>query len=146
MHFSAAEKINDSITNLLFFTVVFGKQINKGLLLFRQRPTFRWCVFLFFFFFSRFTAIADHDLGCRNPIPSRHRYPQKCQATSATTSQNKAETKNTAIHALRFRAGSCCGSSLPDDIASLIQSTPLIVTFQTIGITNRQLGLILKKL
>lgn len=127
MHFLNADKINGLITNLLFFAVVFGKQIDKSLLLCCQRPAFRRCAFLFFYFFSRFAAGAGHDFRCRNPIPSRHSYPQNFQATSATTSQNKTDTKNTAVHALRFSAGSLCGFSLPDDIASLIQSTPLIV-------------------
>ena len=123
----AADKISNVKLILLFFTVVFGKQIYKRLLLFSQLPAIGDRISSFSINLARLTVAAGYCFWCRESGSGGHSYPQNFQATNATTSQNRAETKKTAIQALRFRAGSLCGCSLPDDIASLIQSTPLIV-------------------
>lgn len=112
---------------LLFFYVAFHEHLYKALLLRSQLPLLWNCRRWHFSRFYRFVTGLTYLLLRRGVTSYDHFHPQNFHTNSATAIQNSAEPRKTASQALRFSSGSLCGSSLPDGIANLIQSTSLII-------------------
>lgn len=116
------------IVKLLFFRFVFCERFNKGALLRGEFPFLRNTDLSVVFGIQRLVTQLTYWFHCAELPWNHHAQPQNFHTSIATTTQNRAEPRNTASQALRFSAWSLCDSSLPDGIANLTQSTSLIIS------------------
>lgn len=105
---------------LFFFALTRIKRLNKFTLFGGQFPWFR-NFDLVLFLRLRLGLCWPGTTG------DEHHQPQYFQTSSATTTQNSADPRNTDAQALRFTCGSRCGPLVPDGIDNLLQSILLII-------------------